>query len=92
MSGRADNGADLHLVSLSPKAVCEVKAEKIAGEPVKTVLTEGLRQKNSENPEEEELYTIAEPDTEVPAKLKFIPYYVWANRGENEMTVWVKKV
>lgn len=87
----ADNGADLHLVRLSPKAVCEVKAEKIAGEPVKTVLTEGLRQKNSENPEEEELYTIAEPDTEVPADLKFIPYYVWANRGENEMMVWVKK-
>ena len=84
----ADNGADLHLVSLSPKAVCEVKAEKIAGEPVKTVLTEGLRQ---ENPEEEELYTIAEADAEIPAKLKFIPYYVWANRGENEMTVWVKK-
>ena len=39
----ADNGADLHLVRLSPKAVCDVKAEKIAGEPVKTVLTEGLR-------------------------------------------------
>lgn len=39
----ADNGADLHLVRLSPKAVCEVKAEKIAGEPVKTVLTEGLQ-------------------------------------------------
>ena len=33
----------------------------------------------------------AEADTEIPAKLKFIPYYVWANRGENEMTVWVKK-
>ena len=55
------------------------------------MLTEGLRQKNSENPEEEELYTIAEPDTEVPVDLKFIPYYVWANRGENEMMVWVKK-
>lgn len=22
-------------------------------------------------------------------ELTFIPYYTWANRGENEMTVWV---
>ena len=25
-----------------------------------------------------------------PVKLKFIPYYTWANRGENEMEVWVR--
>lgn len=24
-------------------------------------------------------------------KLKWIPYYAWANRGENEMTVWVRE-
>lgn len=24
--------------------------------------------------------------------LKFIPYYTWANRGENEMTVWVHEM
>ncbi len=23
--------------------------------------------------------------------IKFIPYYAWANRGENEMRVWIKK-
>jgi DUF1680 family protein len=22
--------------------------------------------------------------------LKFIPYFLWANRGESQMTVWVK--
>lgn len=23
--------------------------------------------------------------------VKFIPYYAWANRGENEMSVWVRE-
>ena len=25
------------------------------------------------------------------AKLTFIPYYAWANRGENEMQVWIRE-
>lgn len=24
-----------------------------------------------------------------PAKVMFIPYYAWANRGDNQMVVWV---
>jgi hypothetical protein len=27
-----------------------------------------------------------------PAKLTFIPYYLWANRGEGEMSVWVREI
>lgn len=27
-----------------------------------------------------------------PVKLKWIPYYAWANRGENEMQVWVREL
>ena len=30
------------------------------------------------------------PPKKSPAKLKFIPYYAWANRGEGEMSVWVR--
>ena len=26
-----------------------------------------------------------------PVDLTYIPYYAWANRGENEMTVWYMK-
>jgi len=26
------------------------------------------------------------------AKLTFIPYYLWANRGEGEMAVWVREI
>jgi DUF1680 family protein len=24
--------------------------------------------------------------------LKFIPYYCWSNRGENEMLVWINEL
>ena len=24
------------------------------------------------------------------AEVKFVPYYTWANRGENEMMVWMR--
>lgn len=36
----------------------------------------------------EALYTDAEPEYR-PVQLKAIPYYAWANRGENEMRVWL---
>ena len=26
-----------------------------------------------------------------PAKLRYIPYYAFANRGESDMTVWLTK-
>lgn len=31
------------------------------------------------------------PPTRAAAKVKFIPYYAWANRGRGEMTVWVRE-
>jgi len=39
----------------------------------------------------EELYRTAGKKRQ-PAKLTFIPYYLWANRGEGEMTVWVREI
>ena len=36
------------------------------------------------------LYTNKKPEKK-DAKLTFIPYYAWANRGENEMEVWVRE-
>lgn len=38
-----------------------------------------------------ELYSDAAPDLK-DARLTFIPYYAWANRGENEMTVFVREI
>ena len=39
--------------------------------------------------EPQTLYT-AEPPTHVPQRLKFIPYFRFANNGESEMAVWVR--
>ena len=33
-----------------------------------------------------------EAETEkTPAKLTFVPYYAWGNRGRGEMCVWVRE-
>ncbi|WP_328273717.1 hypothetical protein [Paenibacillus macerans] len=37
------------------------------------------------------MYSPQPPSATRPAALKFIPYYAWANRGEGEMTVWVRE-
>jgi DUF1680 family protein len=39
---------------------------------------------------DEALYSTAEPHTQ-PAKLTAIPYALWANRGEGEMSVWIRE-
>ncbi len=40
---------------------------------------------------EEALYSFERPKPS-PARLKLIPYYAWCNRGENQMTVWMKEL
>ena len=30
-------------------------------------------------------------ENETPVTLKLIPYFMWANRGENEMQVWIRQ-
>ncbi|HCS73390.1 MAG TPA: hypothetical protein DIW17_05890 [Clostridiales bacterium] len=81
-----DNGAGLQQVYLPVDSKLKVvdRPDKLEG--IKEIYTEGFKlvNKGAEN-----LYT-AKPDykfKKIP--LIFIPYYAWANRGENEMTVWV---
>ena len=38
----------------------------------------------------EELYHDYTPAVESDVTLTFIPYYAWNNRGEGEMSVWVR--
>ena len=43
-------------------------------------------------PEESgELYRSAKPAREEDVTLRMIPYYAWNNRGEGEMSVWVRR-
>ncbi len=91
----ADNGANLHLLTLSPEAAATVEEAVVAGEPVRTILLPGFREVLPDADAEEAgsrlgLYRPASRPEKTPVTLRFIPYYTWANRGENEMAVWVR--
>lgn len=79
----ADNGKNLPSLYLPRDAEFTKtwKPEKLGG--IMEITAEGSR-----IPASDALYTYS-PLPAQPATLTFIPYYVWANRGENEMTVWV---
>ena len=60
----------------------------VAGTGVTAVVANGLLRRRpgwSEAP----LYRTIDDAETVPAKLTFIPYFAWGNRGETDMTVWV---
>ena len=70
---RLDPDADFRTV-----AVCD----DILGETV-MIETEGIRVKDKDG-----LYSFSKPKTE-RVTLRAVPYYLWGNRGENEMRVWI---
>ena len=70
---RLDPDADFRTV-----AVCD----DILGETV-MIETEGIRVKDKDG-----LYSFSKPETE-RVTLRAVPYYLWGNRGENEMRVWI---
>jgi hypothetical protein len=72
-----DNGSDLQMLKLSPEPNFRYNNG--------TILADGLREKA-----DNQLYSeYTSPDFE-KCTLKFIPYYTWGNRGENEMSVYVR--
>ena len=83
-----DNGEDLHCISLPESALLEYKYEP--GLLNGTGVITGIGKKIITTKESEDLYLSGKPKLE-DTKLKFIPYYAWANRGENEMEVWVRE-
>ena len=85
----ADNGCDLHLLTLDWNAPAQVCDFTVCGEPVKEILMQGFKEdKEKEAPQR--LYRPVQTAEKSPVTLRFIPYYTWANRGENEMSVWVR--
>ena len=80
-----DNGSQLHQLILPRDAAIELRKdpEMPGGHCLRA---KGWRQR----PVSDALYTDT-PGTKEPAELVFIPYYAWANRGENEMEVWVRE-
>ncbi len=96
-----DNGKNLHLLSVDLEG--EITEEETllfgkdnadstvpaAGEKIIALMVPGSRTALSK-PAVGAPYTVYEKPKTVPVTLRFIPYYTWANRGENEMRVWVK--
>lgn len=82
-----DNGKGLQRIYLPKEEKLELlrKPEKLGG--INEIRTKGLQLKKLQD--EEVLYASDITWEYEPVDLIFIPYYTWANRGENEMTVWV---
>ncbi len=85
-----DNGEDLHCLSLSPEVEFEYlwKEKELGG--IGIITAEGTRLDTQDG--KLPLYSnIHRKSNEIEQKLTWIPYYTWANRGETEMSVWVRE-
>ena len=73
---------------LQPKNDIDAQWERNTPGSIVTLATNGIREK----PEawDAGLHADVEPPDE-PVRLRWIPYYAWANRGVGEMCVWVRK-
>ena len=86
----ADNGKDLHLFSLDRESEAQVEEREICGVPVRGITLWGYR-REPVHVEGQGLYHLAGEVRERRVPLHFIPYFAWANRGENEMQVWTQE-
>ncbi len=79
-----DNENDILSLSLKKDGrvtVSEYLPEKLCG--IQELYAEGYRETVSE-----ELYNYETPEAE-PCRITLVPYYTWANRGLNQMRVWM---
>ena len=85
----ADNGKNLSAIALLKDSEFTAEYDKeLLGGIVK--ISCAAKRLKTEGWDEYELYADHEPvytDTDI----RFVPYYAWNNRGEGEMTVWVRE-
>lgn len=86
---QADNGTNLHEIVLPANAKLEAKYEAGLLGGIVAITAQGLRQDAVKWPGG--LYSSEAVPTLQEEKVTFIPYYAWANRGEGEMSVWVRE-
>lgn len=82
-----DNGKGLHELLVDPDLQPEIRTGEICGNEVTQILINGFRVKDGQDTG---LYHIYQAPRKEPVRLHYIPYYTWANRGENEMQVWTR--
>ena len=85
----ADNGFDLHAISMPADQAFEYHFSPDLLNGVGTITAEAFREIET-GWDDNELYS--DHDTQkVPSRIRFVPYYAWNNRGTGEMTVWVRE-
>ena len=92
---QADNGDNLHMLRVDTRYIGE-NGEGIEWEFDETTFGHEtvklhVPAKRLLAPESDSLYTIWQPPKEETAKIHLVPYYTWANRGEGEMLVWLRR-
>lgn len=85
----ADNGANLQEIVLPINA--ELKAETDNELLGGTVVVKEDAERVNHTLWGEELYKANIETVSCPQRIKFIPYYAWANRNVGEMAVWVRE-
>jgi len=83
-----DNGPLLSRIAVSPDTPVEEKYEKDLLGGVYTLGLDALRLTIDDC---DELYRVERPAREV-VRLKMVPYYLWANRNEGEMRVYIDEL
>lgn len=85
-----DNGKDLHLICLTENTKFQYHFvdDLMGGIGVIFADAEKIEVSASWT---NELYREESSLKSSPKKIQFIPYYCWANRGENEMLIWLHK-
>ena len=85
-----DNGKALRQISINPEAeIKEITSEEF-GQPVTVLEVEGYRLTTKESDQYvSSLYRKFEGYDKEETTIKLIPYRLWANRGEGEMSVYI---
>ena len=81
-----DNGKNLNKFMLDSSNNITEKNININSQKIISLLTKGYLYKDTKK-----LYLNDKPKYS-KKNIKFIPYYKWSNRGENEMLVWVNEI
>ncbi len=82
-----DNSKDLHLYKICPEVPMQECRVVIEGQQFNALIAKGKKQKENIANGLYNDYQVAEYED---VDITLIPYYAWANRGENEMSVWIR--
>lgn len=82
-----DNGKNLHTLLIKKNSEFHYSYEKDVLNGVGMITAAGKRERI---PKEAPLYHKISKKQYEQVEIKWIPYYSWANRGENEMQVWFR--